>query len=212
MIAAPATAGPWVDTATPCNVHVAAALRAAGKVGIVRYVPLPANGSAADISAAELGGLVGEGLDCMLVQHVRRPPWDPGAHDGEADGAAAAAHAERVGYPPGCHLWLDVEGITGSATATVAFAVAWQRAVIAAGYRSGLYVGYAVPLDAEGLYELPGFDSYWSDFGRRSVATRGFAVVQHAPEVTIGGVSFDRDDVAPDALGDLPMACRSDQA
>ena len=74
-----------------------------------------------------------------------------------------------------------------------------------------MYHGYAVPLSASDLYDLPGFDCYWSDAGKRPVATRGNAVVQGA-EVTISGVKFDLDTVAADALGGLPFVAGIDAA
>jgi hypothetical protein len=49
------------------------------------------------------------------------------------------------------------------------------------------------------------FHSYWSDAGPRSVATRGFAMKQLSPEVTIDGVGFDPDTLRADALGDTPF-------
>ena len=178
LIAAPATSGPWVDTAYPLSSYVISALVSAGKIGVCRYVPLPDNSSAGDISRAEVAMICGAGLELLLVQHVRLPGWDPAHHDGDTDAAAALAKANEVGYPHGCHLFLDLEGINGSAFATINFAVDWQHTLIAGLFRAGLYVGYGVPLYAEDLYELPGFDCYWSDAANRQVATRGFAIKQ----------------------------------
>lgn len=208
LVAAAASSGPWVDTAAPLSLLTVQALRKAGKLGVARYMPLPANAASRDISHAELALICGNELELLLVQHVRLPRWDPAKHSGTNDAIKAVTHAEAAGYPLGAHLFLDLEGINGSAQATASFADAWQHAVIAAGYRAGLYVGYAVPLHPADLYNLHGFDSYWSDAGPRQVATRGFALRQHQPEVTIGGVSFDPDTMAPDAMGGLPWSCR----
>ena len=54
------------------------------------------------------------------------------------------------------------------------------------------------------LYDLPTVTSYWSDAGHREVATRGVATSQ-GKLITLGGVDFDTDLMAPDLLGDLPM-------
>lgn len=209
IISAPANPGPWCDTNTVLTVRTLDALRAAGRLGVARYVPLPGNNPAGDISAEELGRVLGEGLQLLLVQHVRAGDththlWDPGVHSGEDDARAACAAAKAAGYPEGAHLYLDLEAVGGTKVATVGFCLEWQRIALAEGYRAGLYVGYSVPLSPVDLYELAGFDSYWSDAGRRQVATRGCAIVQGA-EVTIGGVKFDLDTMSADGLGGLPM-------
>lgn len=203
IVARPAVPGRYVDTAAPCSDPVLASLAAAGYLGVGRYVPLPGVSGRADISPGELERITGHGLACWLVQHVRYPGWDPGAHNGAADADAACLAAKAAGYPQGAHLYLDLEGIKGTRPATLAFADAWQTLVIAHGFRAGLYVGYDVPLSPDDLYALRGFDTYFSDAGHRKVSTRGCALVQ-APEVVIAGVRFDPDHVAADLLGDLP--------
>ena len=206
-----AVAGPYVDTDTPCKASTCAALRAAGKLGVFRYVPLPRNGAGADISAGELADICGAGLALGLVQHPRAGLWLPANHSGGDDGSAAAEHALSVGYPQGAHLFLDLESIGGTAYETTVFAVGWQRAVIEAGYRAGLYVGFAVPLHPDDLYDLPGFDCYWSDDGNRTVGTRGTAILQ-GTEVAFASVKFDIDTVRADHLGGLPYMAAIDAA
>ena len=209
MIASKAAPGHYVDTGYPCSASVVTAVTASRILGIGRYVPLPGLAGHRDISVDELARITGAGLACWLVQHVRFPGWDPGAHDGAVDAQAALAAAKAAGYPSGAHLFLDLEGITGSGTSTAAFADAWSGAVTAAGYLAGLYVGYAVPLSPQQLYELPGYDCYWSDAGHRLAATRSFAIEQ-GHSVTIAGVEFDTDIVVPDALGGLPVMASED--
>jgi hypothetical protein len=213
LIAATATVGAWVDASVPLSTKVIGALKKAGKVGVCRYVPLPNNRAGADIASDELEAICGAGLDLLLVQHVRAAApgstgWDPGAHDGGEDAEAAAVWACKVGYPVGAHLFLDLEDIAGTAAATITFASAWAAHICARGYAAGDYWGFRVPLGAEAAFDLPDFSIAWSDFGTRHIATRGFAIVQQAPEVVIAGTSFDRDVVAPDLLGNLPMVCR----
>lgn len=199
-----ASAGPWVDTAWPLTPVVCQALVAAGKRGVGRYVPLPGNNSAGDISAAEAQRITGAGLQLLLVQHVRRPGWSPLHCDGRADAVAACAAALAAGYPSGAHLFLDLEGIVGTdAPSCAVFAQDWAVEVRRY-FAAGLYVGYDVPLSAAQLYALPSFTSYWSDPGPRNVATRGFALKQGAG-VVISGVGFDLDEVRADELGDVPM-------
>ena len=208
LVAEPATPGRWLDTNWPCQPSVLAAVKAAGYVGLARYVPLPGVQSAGDITAGELQNICAEGLECLLVQHVRYPGWDPAKHDGGADANAAINAAVEAGYPGGGHIFLDLEGISGSAFATTAFAVDWCRLMATADLRAGVYVGYAVPLHPADLYDIPVADCYWSDAGPRQVATRGFAIKQGA-EVTIAGVRFDTDTIIPDLLGGLPWVAKS---
>lgn len=213
LIAALAREGNWVDTNTILTVRTLDALRAAGKLGVARYVPLPGNNPAGDISAEELERVLGEGLQLALVQHVRAGDprthlWDPGQHSGEDDARTACAAAKAAGYPEGAHVFLDLEAVSGTTVATVGFCLEWSRITLAEGFLAGLYVGYSVPLSPEDLYDLQGFNSYWSDAGRRQVATRGCAIVQGA-EVVIGGVKFDVDPVAADKLGGLPYVAQA---
>jgi Domain of unknown function (DUF1906) len=207
LIAAPATVGAWVDTDFPLSSHAISALVSVGKVGVVRYVPLPGNDSAGDISRTELENICGAGLELMLVQHPRYAGWDPSQHSGDADAAAALMKAADIGYPHGCHLYLDLEGINSSAFATISYSVDWQHTLIAGLLNAGLYVGYGVPLHPQDLFDLPGFNTYWSDPANRQVATRGTAMLQ-GPTVTIAGVKFDLDAMRPDLLGQLPFACK----
>jgi hypothetical protein len=179
-----------------------AALRYAG---VVRYVPLPSNGAKQDIDAVELQAILDSGLALLLVQHVRRPGWNPAQCSGKIDAQLAIQTAEAAGYLPGGHIFLDLEGIAGTAQDTKAFAEDWAATIVNGGYCAGCYVGYEVPLNAVQLYNLHDFHSYWSDAGQRSVATRGFAMKQLSPEVTIEGVGFDPDTLQADALGDTPF-------
>lgn len=205
MKAVVATTGMWADTTWRITANVAQALRQAGYVGVYRYVPLPGNASLGDISLVEAHTITDAGLQLGLVQHCRRPPVMLALHSGLQDATTATDAAREAGYPPGCHLFLDLEGAAGNATQVALYCNGWSTQVTADGYGCGLYVGYSAILSPDQLYALPRFDRYWSDAGPRAVSTRGFCIRQHSPEVTVGGVNFDRDTMAPDALGDLPM-------
>jgi hypothetical protein len=208
LIAAPATPGLWVDSNTVLTSSVCAALVQAGKLGVARYVPFAGLSRLGCISAEELEVITAASLQCVLVSHVRGTPagnfhWHPSAFDGAVDAAAAIGTANFAGYPHGAHIFLDLEGISDGPAQTAAYAQDWQRAVIASGYKAGLYYGFDCPLDANAKYLLPG-DCYWSAPGQGTVATRGVAIRQ-GTIVTIGGVQFDEDTVAPDLLGGLPF-------
>src|SRR5258708_4877052 len=202
LISCPATPGSrCLDTSIRLTIPTIQAMRATGIDGIGRYVPLPGVSSVSDISLTEANAITGEGLALFLVQHVRFPGWSPAAHDGEVDAKTAIAAARAAGYPDAAHLWLDLEGISGTAADTKTFAEAWARVVVGEGLRAGVYVGYDVPLDAHGLYQLHNVSSYWSDAGPRAVAIRGFSMKQHG-EITVAGVRVDPDDVMTDQIGE----------
>lgn len=205
-----ATPGAWVDTTWKITANVAQALRHAGYVGVYRYVPLPRDASLGDISLSEAQTITDAGLQLGLVQHCRRPPVMLALHSGLQDATAATAAARAAGYPEGAHLFLDLEGVVGNESQVALYCDAWSAQVTGDGYGCGLYVGYSAVLGPDELYQLPRFDRYWSDAGPRVVATRGFCLRQHSPEVTVAGVSFDRDTMAPDDLGDLPKVCSAE--
>jgi hypothetical protein len=196
--------GRIVDTSTKLTPSALRSVSGAGFAGVARYVPLPGNRPENDIDAVELASILDNNLGLLLVQHVRKPPWDPALHPGVADASAAVEFARAAGYPEGGHIFVDLEGISGTALGTKKFAEDWAKAVLDAGYRAGCYVGFEVPLSPEQLFELRHINSYWSDAGPRAVATRGFAIKQQAG-ITIDGVRYDPDIVQTDKLGDTPF-------
>jgi Domain of unknown function (DUF1906) len=209
LIARSATPGNWVDTDVKCNDAALESLVNAGIAGVYRYLPLPRNGLGSDLASPELDLICSMGLELGAVQHVRMPGWNPADHSGHEDAVVATAYAALAGLAKGTHIFLDLEGLSSRATsiATKGFAEDWAHTVLGAGYLAGLYVGYDLPLDAEALYLLHGITSYWSDAGNRAVLTRGFSLKQHAGDVTLGGVAFDRDTLQADRLGDVPRIC-----
>jgi hypothetical protein len=186
---------------TPGNARAASAM---GFHWCARYLPLFNNALGWDLEVNETAVILAAGLNLIGVQHVRRY-WHPSAGLGQQDGKAAADAAKNAGLLPGTHLFLDLEDIAGTGGDTIAHASAWSSVVLAEGFRAGLYVGYAVPLDAQQLYGLPGFDQYWSDFGHRIVAVRGTSIMQQSPSVVIGvGLEIDVDVLTADHKGDRP--------
>lgn len=224
LIAAPARPGNWLDTDQPLSDAVLADVASYGYEGVWRYVPLPNNPALLDISGGELARICatrrpdGTTLQCGLIQHPRSPAYNrlPDHHP-ELDARTGASFGLAAGYPEGAHLGLDFEGLLGTeavpftcntSEVCAQWATAWQAAVLAFNLRRLLYEGYDVPLDAEGLYRLPGFDCYWRGLGGKGVATRGCALTQGA-QVTIHGIKFDRNVLAPDKLGGVPMVAQA---
>jgi hypothetical protein len=206
LIAAPIPVGMGVDTDSRVSPYVAKVLRAAGKGWIGRYLPLPGNSPVNDLSSYELISLTDAGFSVGAIQHVRSGHWDPKSFSGKTDAISAVTHALSVGYPLGCHLYLDLESMSGLAADAIAFANDWAETVRDGGYRAGLYSGFDVTLTPDQLFHALTFDSYWTAAGNRHVSVRGAAIKQGLT-LTIAGVGFDVDTIAPDALGELPYGC-----
>lgn len=207
IIAKPAVACLGFDTDQKLTSAHADALYDFGFRWCARYVPLPGDRAGSDIDMVELAAICTAGLSLSLVQHPRLPGWNPGAHSGAKDADEAVLFATAAGYPLGCHIYVDLEGMLPGAAAADAklFAESWAARINAAGYRAACYVGFQIPLDADALWLLHGINSYWTDAGNRQVANRGCAIRQHAPTLTVCGVELDRDTLAPDQRGDMPL-------
>lgn len=194
----------WKLTAASITALAAATWEGQPIKGIVRYVSIH-DESKQDIDAEELATIIGAGLGCMLVQHVRYPGWQATASQGQADGLAAGANAKGAGYPMGANLWLDLEGVANVGAEVIDYVNAWATAVAAQGFIPSLYVGYSCGLTPQQLYEsLPDIHAYWSDAGPRDVERRGFCMKQHT-QTALGGVQVDPDTVTADKLGGRPM-------
>jgi hypothetical protein len=208
LIVAPIPIGVGVDTDQRLFPYVCKVLRAAGKVWVGRYVPLPQNSPANDISAYELASICDAGLFCSLIQHVRSGHWNPAEHSGKEDAITAVAHALSAGYPLGAHLYLDLESMIGLANDAIGFANDWAATVRDGGYKAACYHGFDVTLNPDQLFHALTFDSYWAAPGPWHVSVRGSAIKQGLT-LTIANVNFDIDTIARDNLGDLPYACAS---
>lgn len=202
LIAAQATDGmQGVDCVTVLDAVHCTALRLNGIQFAGRYL--------GHISAAELDAILSAGLLCTFVAgYSRSPGWVPTEAEGQADGASAVQHALALGLPQGVTIWLDLETWLGGDP--VAWVNAAARVIQAADFEAGLYVGYDdVPLSPLALYALA-VTRYWKSCSRTPTpATRGFCMVQSAPNTWVAGVQVDRNVVKVDALGAVPMMCGS---
>jgi hypothetical protein len=125
----------------------------------------------------------------------------------QADGLAAVTRARAAGYLPGCHLWMDLEGVASMVgpVAVIQYVEAWASVVLAAGFRAGLYYGVQAVLSGAQLYGIRGVDQYMRGANiSLNVANRGCSVIQMWPPVTISGVNLDVDVTIPDNDGDTP--------
>jgi len=221
LVAVPARPGKWVDTSNGSALtdSVLDELVGAQVVGLFLYVTLSQPGPG-DVTASLLSRATAKGLQVSLVQHVRGVPhqtvsksgetlppmlWVPADYNGASDANVGAAHGQSVGFPGGAHLAQDLEACHGTSFDSATYTDRWGTACKANGFLHRLYVGYSTLLSPLSLYQLRTPNSYWSDAGHREVAVRGVDTTQ-GEVITIGGVQFDTDIVAPDLKGDVFMA------
>ena len=197
-------------------------MRAADYRFAIRYVSIGATNK--DATRVELDAILDAGLGLALVQRVRwAGEWRPTAKLGAQDGATAARHASALGYPPGGLLWCDLEGVAGYSpdrqgkirprslpSDIIAHLNAWASAVVAAGFRAGLYVGAGCGLSGAHLGALPLFHAYWDSCSRNPVPSpRRWQLVQEGERWVdlgmAGKLCIAPDVVRMDARGDLPL-------
>lgn len=197
----PARAGArGIDTDTRLDADACHQLRAAGLEFVVRYVR--------DLTRSELASIMGAGLACLGVSHVRYPGWRPTAGMGAIDGKNIVDAAKWAGLLPGTSLFCDVEGVAPdcSSTDVIVYVNAWHDAVLAGGYEPGLYVGAGSILSASQLYHAVKVTRYWRSGSHvNEPDVRGYCLIQQAPlDVMLEGVKVDHDVVQADKLGGLP--------
>jgi hypothetical protein len=173
------------------------------KRAIWRYVSLGLP-SQRDITAAERDAIFAAGWQGLgLVQHVEFPHWIASPQNGQEHGAAAVAHAKLVGYPVGCHIGVDIEGLGNAGAPVRQYLAGWASEVNGAGYLTLPYDGYddGMPNDVKVSLVSAGFirfGDWWSDFGPRNLPSGlAWAMKQHM-QTTIGGVEVDPDEILVD--------------
>jgi hypothetical protein len=150
----------------------------------------------------------------MPVQHVRKRGWSPNQALGQQDGQEAVANAETVGFPERVSLWCDLEGVKSSRQAreVIDYCEAWFKAVNAAGYIPGLFVGAGAILTGQQLYDLP-FQHYWRSQSRvPDIPNRGYQVIQLSPSLQLNGVWIDLDVALDDNEGGMAQWLRVNTA
>ena len=202
-----ATAGACgFDADTQLTAGLARQFFALGYRFCVRYVSRGPEASA-DLSGDEASAILGAGLALMPVQHVRAPGWSPSASLGQQDGAAAAANAGAVGFPPGVNVWCDLEGLQPGASAqqVIDYCNSWYDAVNAAGYVPGIYVGADAILDGPTLRHKLKFAHYWKSLSHvPDIPGRGYQMIQ-SNEHDANGIGIDENRTQTDLLGDTVL-------
>ena len=159
--------------------------------------------SSQDLTEQEAADILNSGLALMPVQHARKQGWSPNQVLGQQDGQEAVANAETVGFPERVSLWCDLEGVKSSIQSqnVIDYCEAWYKAVSAAGYIPGLYVGAGALLTGQQLYDLP-FQHYWRSQSQvPDIPHRGYQVIQLDPSIQVNGVWIDLDVALNDIQG-----------
>jgi len=192
------------DTDTKLASATARKLRLAGFEFCIRYVSRAATQPASDLTTSEANAILSAGLALMAVQHVARSGWLPTAALGTTNGTNAAKNAVSVGFPTGVNLWLDLEGVSGTAGAqqVIEYCNAWFTEVDNAGFVSGLYVGPQAVLNGHDLFFRLKTKHYWKSGSRvPNVENRGYQMIQSLPH-DVAGVNIDSDVTKNDNFGD----------
>jgi hypothetical protein len=184
-----------------------AALRAAGVVGVCRYLK-PDSAPTYRIGLAEYRELIAAGIDVTLNWEFDAYDWLGGAARGQAHAADAVRQAQALGYRPG-------RVIVGSAdfnmtkaqwdTSAASYARAFASGVRAAGFRPGVYGPWDVLtwirddkiMDA---FWQAGMSTSWSG-GRNAAAWPGAHLRQRGHK-TVAGQDCDWNDILIPKWGD----------
>ena len=173
------------------------------KRALLRYASLGAP-SPRDITVVERDEIFAAGWQGLgLVQHVEMPSWIASPQNGQQHGAAAVAHAQLIGYPVGCHIGVDIEGLGNAGAPVQQYVTAWAKEVNGAGYLTLPYDGYddgmpdavKLALVAAGLVR-PG--DWWSDYGARTLPSGLTWLVKQHSQTTIAGTPVDPDEILVD--------------
>jgi|SRR5271157_5909624 len=139
------------------------------------------------------------------------------------DGVAHAAKLASLGYPKGCTVFLDVEGVTLDPVVLIQRIDTWAHTIRAQGYDPGKYHGPQSLLTSRELTALA-VDRYWKGAGRtvdrydvEAAPYSGYCVFQLTNDSKTGdtaldiprGLVVDVDAVRRDFQGRLPMWARA---
>lgn len=186
IILEPGTRG--CDTITKLSYMDSLKLFDAGFRFVGRYVT--------SLSVAELSDILRAELAVTLISYANS--FDP------SDEIAAL---KALAIPKGTVVWLDVEGVNDDPVTLSQRINTWAKAIQAAGYVAGLYVGAGVPLTNAELYALA-VTRYWKScsrcldsHGAVQEPLCGYCMVQCTCEVERAGIEVDIDFAYHDYKG-----------
>jgi len=149
-----------------------------------------------DLQLPERDALLADGWIVGLVFHVPRPGWQATPDAGVAKGEAMVAHARRLGWGAGATLMLDMEGLGDAGAPVMGYVRNVSKAVVAAGFRLGVYVGYLDGLLLAQLAQLcdeGSVDVLWSDYGQRTAPANVGFVCKQSAQTQVAGICIDPD-------------------
>lgn len=174
-------------------------LRAAGVVGVCRYLSYPVP-SGKVIGRAEYDELVAAGFHVVLNWEYDARDWLGGASAGAAHGKEAARQAKALGHPAGRPLPgsadLDMTWAQWTSYGRP-YALAYRNAVHDGGYDAGAY-GHTDLLGW--CYDLGGFGLLWQSMSTAFAAGRNatrspLAHLWQRRRVTVAGQQVDYNDI-----------------
>lgn len=168
------------------------AARNAGFQGIIGYVSQDTTGK--NLTPSDVARIHAAMLVVGLVYEFDPQSAARGASQGTADARIAVAHAQGLNAPQGTCLYAAVDWNVPASQlpAVLAYALAFAAVCRAAGFRYGIYAGYAVVayLWANGYGGFLWQTYAWSNGAWLAQA----AVRQVANGIFVAGVDVDRDE------------------
>lgn len=187
------------DMAQALTSAAAQALRGAGLDYVCRYL--------GGLDPHELDEILAADLGLQLVTYSRAPGWAPSRAIGQSDGATDLAHLQALSVPAGALVWIDLEGVSGTAADTAAWIDARSAVLVGAGYVAGAYVGDSPILNGAELYALVHVSRYWRGFNQGIPEPKcGWCQLQtFPPNQMLAGIEIDRDFAQSDYAGRVPL-------
>lgn len=177
------------------------AMRAAGVVGVVRYLSLPqANTAWKRVTQAEYDRLRAAGFDIVLNWEYAANDWLGGAPAGKAHAAEAVKQARALGYPAGCAIPGSADlnmTLTQWNAAGKAYAQTYSAIVRDGGYVAGVYGPWDVLTWCQ---QLGGFGMFWQSMstswsGGRNAQLWPGAHLRQRRSGFVGGFDVDFNDI-----------------
>jgi hypothetical protein len=179
----------------------ALAIARAGYRGAVRYIGFPNRTKCT--TAGELEDFSRNGLGMALVFEDTNSNWLGGYNQGKADARTARAHADAIGFPRGCPIYMAVDRDVSGAS-QLATAVAYVQG--SADYLGGPgHTGVYGEHDVVAAVAAAGAAKYlwqcraWSGTPVKLYAGRH--LYQQVGTVTVGGIACDINDVLQEDWG-----------
>ena len=148
------------------------------------------------LKASELSDILRAGLAVMPISYANS--FDPSDE-------IAALH--RLQIPQGVVVWLDVEDVKDDVLTLQQRINTWAKALKAAGFIPGIYVGAGCQLTSKEFYSLA-VNRYWRSCsriidrsGNEAAPNCGFCMTQCTCEVERAGIEVDVDFVYEDYQG-----------